>query len=34
MIYEIAKRDCSIASFMIVHNGIGMAVIDSLGNDE
>lgn len=34
VIYEIAKRDCGIASFMIVHNGIGMAVINSLGNDE
>lgn len=34
VIYEIAKRDASLASFMLVHNAIGMAVIDSLGDEE
>ena len=34
IIYEIAKRDGSIATFFLVHNAIGMAVIDKLGPDE
>lgn len=32
IIYELAKRDGSIATFFLVHNAIGMAVIDKLGN--
>ena len=32
--YEIAKRDGSVATFLLVHNAIGMAVIDALGDDE
>ena len=34
VIFEIAKRDAGLASFMLVHNSIGMAVIDSLGDEE
>ena len=34
IIYELAKRDGSIASFFGVHNLIGMSVIDKLGNEE
>jgi len=34
IIYEIAKRDGSIATFFLVHNAIGMEVIDKLGNKE
>jgi len=32
--YEIAKRDGSAATFLLVHNAIGMAVIDALGDEE
>ena len=32
--YEIAKYDVSIATFLLVHNAIGMAVIDGLGDEE
>ena len=32
--YELAKRDGSIATYFLVHNAIGMAVIDALGDDE
>jgi alkylation response protein AidB-like acyl-CoA dehydrogenase len=28
VLYEMAKVDCSIPSFMIIHSVIGMAVID------
>ena len=34
VVFEIAKRDAGLASFMLVHNAIGMAVVDSLGDDE
>lgn len=34
IIYELAKRDVSIASFILVHNAIGQSVIDTLGNEE
>lgn len=34
VIYEIAKRDGSAATFLLVHNAIGMAVIDALGDEE
>jgi len=30
----MAKLDGSIATFFLVHNGIGMAVVDKLGDDE
>ena len=32
--YEIAKRDGSASTFLLVHNAIGMAVIDALGDEE
>jgi len=32
--YELAKRDASVASFIVVHNLIGMSVVDLLGNEE
>ena len=34
MIYEISKLDGSVATFLAVHNFIGMAVIDALGDEE
>lgn len=34
IIYELAKRDGSIATFFLVHNAIGMAVVDKLGDEE
>jgi len=34
IIYELAKRDGSIATFFLVHNSIGMAVVDVLGDEE
>jgi len=34
VIYEMAKRDASAATFFLVHNAIGMAVIDALGDEE
>ena len=34
IIYELAKRDGSIATFFLAHNAIGMAVIDVLGDEE
>jgi len=32
--YELAKVDGSISTFFLVHNAIGMAVIDALGDEE
>ena len=32
--YELAKIDASIGTFVLVHNSIGMAVVDMLGNEE
>jgi alkylation response protein AidB-like acyl-CoA dehydrogenase len=32
--FEMAKADASIASFFLVHNGIGSNVIDALGDEE
>jgi alkylation response protein AidB-like acyl-CoA dehydrogenase len=32
--YELAKRDGSLATFFLVHNAIGMAVINALGDEE
>lgn len=34
MMYEISKKDLSVASFFAVHQFIGMAVIDALGDQE
>jgi glutaryl-CoA dehydrogenase len=34
MSYELAKVDASLATFYLVHNGIGTAVIDELGDNE
>ena len=34
IMYEIAKKDLSVASFLAVHQFIGMAVIDALGDEE
>ena len=34
ILYEFAKADASIATFMQVHNDIGNSVIDELGNAE
>ena len=34
IIYEIAKSDGSACTFFSVHNSIGMAVIDALGDEE
>lgn len=34
MVYELAKRDGSVATFVLVHNAIGMAVVDKLGDEE
>lgn len=34
IVYEMAKVDAGIASFMLVHNAIGMAVVHSLGDEE
>ncbi len=34
VIYELAKIDSSIYTFLTVHNSIGMAVIDYLGSEE
>ena len=32
--YEMAKLDGSVSTFLLVHNAIGMAVIDALGDEE
>ena len=32
--YEIAKYDASISTFYLVHNAIGTAVVEALGDDE
>jgi alkylation response protein AidB-like acyl-CoA dehydrogenase len=34
VVYEMAKVDASIMTFFTVHNSIGMAVVDLLGNEE
>ena len=34
LIYEFGKFDSSIGTFIMVHNCIGMAVIDMLGSEE
>ena len=33
-VYELAKRDGSVCTYLLVHNGIGMSVIDALGDEE
>lgn len=32
--YELARSDLSMATFYIVHNCLGTAVIDKLGSEE
>jgi len=32
VLFEIGKRDGSVGTFFLVHNAIGMAVIDALGD--
>jgi acyl-CoA oxidase len=32
--YELAKVDTSVSTFVLVHNGLGMAVIAALGDEE
>jgi len=32
--FEMGKIDASVATFLAVHNSIGMQVIDMLGDDE
>lgn len=32
--YEFAKIDASVGTFVILHNSIGMTVVDLLGNEE
>ena len=32
--FELAKLDGSVATFFLVHNGIGMAVVNALGDEE
>jgi acyl-CoA oxidase len=32
--HELTKRDGSVATFFLVHNGIGMAVVEKLGDEE
>jgi alkylation response protein AidB-like acyl-CoA dehydrogenase len=32
--YELAKHDASVATFVLVHNGIGNNVVDALGDEE
>jgi acyl-CoA oxidase len=34
VIYEIGKYDSSIGTFIMVHNAIGMQVINMLGSEE
>ena len=34
ILHELGKKDASIGTFIIVHNALGTAVLDSLGNEE
>ena len=34
IVFEMAKKDASIATFVLVHNAIGTRVIDCLGDEE
>lgn len=34
IVYELAKRDASVSTFYLVHNAIGSAVVDALGDEE
>ena len=34
VIFEIAKYDASVATFILVHNAIGTRVISDLGSEE
>ena len=32
--YELARADASFGTFVLVHNAIGMTVVDKLGDEE
>ena len=32
--FEISKYDASISTFFMVHNGLGMGVVEMFGDDE
>lgn len=34
VVYELAKVDASVATFVAVHNSIGMNVVNTLGDEE
>ena len=34
VIFEMAKSDASVSSFVLVHNATGTAVISTLGDEE
>lgn len=34
MMFELAKIDLSLCTFMVVHNSIGSSVVDKLGSEE
>ncbi len=34
IMYEIGKVDCSIGTFIMAHNAIGMNVVNMLGSEE
>lgn len=34
LMLEMCKRDASVATFFLVHNAIGMAVVERLGDEE
>lgn len=34
IIYELAKIDASVGTFIAVHNSLGLQVVDSLGDEE
>lgn len=34
MAYALARKDASIATFVLVHNSIGSCVVDALGDEE
>jgi len=34
MVFELARIDLSLTTFLTLHNSIGMSVIDKLGSEE
>ena len=34
VMYELARWDASIATFMVVHNCLGISVVEKLGDEE